>query len=260
MRTNDFWIRPDWPAPAAVGALMSTRGGGVSCGPFASLNLREGIGDDAQCVSVNQARHAQRCEAIPVWLSQVHGARVVHLVGPTAAGAFEADAAVTTVPGLACSVQVADCLPVLLSTRQGLAVAAVHAGWRGLAGGVLEAALSALCVAGRCAPSDVLAWLGPAIGPRAFEVGFDVLEAFGATANAAPGFTPVLVPATPAVPKWLADLAWLARHRLGAAGVDAVYGNDGSQGWCTWSNPSKFFSYRRDAPSGRLAASIWLRF
>lgn len=257
-RDGDPWLRPDWPElPANVGALMSTRGGGVSVPPFDGLNLKAGIGDDAAAVAVNQARHAERCgSARPVWLLQVHGSTVVRLTRPLDAAAPEADAAVTTTPGLACSVQVADCLPVLFAADNGRAVAAAHAGWRGLAGGVLEAALRALCDAAGSTPSAVSAWLGPAIGPGAFEVGADVPAAFGP--GGAARFRPHRA-AADGEPKWLADLPGLARDRLAAAGVRAVSGNDGSTPWCTVSDASRFFSFRRDGLTGRLAASIWLR-
>ena len=254
---GDAWLRPEWPElPDRFGALMSTRRGGVSTGAFAGLNLRQGIGDETAAVAINQARHAARCGARPVWLAQVHGSEVVRLAYPLPETAPEADAAVTTVPGVACSVQAADCLPVLFATDNGRGVAAAHAGWRGLAGGVLETTVQALCKATETTPAALSAWLGPAIGPDAFEVGADVLTAFGPGATAR--FRPQRA-AADGTPKWLAHLPGLARDRLQAAGVRAVHGNDGGAGWCTVGNASRFFSFRRDGRTGRLAASIWLR-
>lgn len=254
------WWQPDWPLPPGVGALMSTRHGGVSAAPFDSLNLKSGIGDDPAAVAINQDRHAGRCGALPVWLKQVHGSRVVRLDGAAGDGELEADAAVTTRPGLACSIQVADCLPVLFAADNGRGVGAAHAGWRGLAGGVLEATLQSLCEASGSTPGAVTAWLGPAIGPDAFEVGADVLAAFGASAGPVQPshFRPKQDAATD-VSKWFADLPGLARERLRACGVRAVHGNDASASWCTVSNASRFFSFRRDRVTGRLAASIWLK-
>ncbi len=261
-RDESPWFRPQWPVPDSVGALMSTRRGGVGQAPFDSLNLKADIGDDPVAVAENRARHARRCSAIPVWLNQVHGACVARLTQPPINGLLpEADASVTTQAGLACSILVADCMPVLLAARNGRAVAAAHAGWRGLAGGVAQAAVIAVCNGAHCDPGEVVAWLGPAIGPRAFEVGADVLRAFGEPATAgreAPRFKAVAAPPS-SPPKWLADLPGLVRERLRAAGVNALYGNDGSAAWCTVGNPSDFFSFRRDGGvTGRLAASVWL--
>src|SRR6185436_10728393 len=165
-------MQPEFHAPSNVGAWMSTRDGGVSAPPWDTLNLGRSVGDDAAAVRENRARFARRIGAAPVYLRQVHGARVVRIDREMAdAEPVEADAAFTTEPGVACTVQVADCMPVLLAAPNGRAVAAAHAGWRGLAGGVIEAALAALCDAAACAPADVLVWLGPCIGPSAFEVG-----------------------------------------------------------------------------------------
>ena len=244
-------LRPDWPAP--VLALMSTRAGGVSAPPFASLNLRPsqlgGPGDDPAAVAENQRRFAQALGAVPVWLDQVHGARVVRLAADDRLPGRplqRADASVTTVPGVACAVLVADCLPLLLSRSDGGAVAAVHAGWRGLAAGVIEAAVGALCDAGACAASDLMAWIGPCIGPRAFEVGAEVVQACGS----GPRF--VARRRADGSPGWLADLPGLARDRLAAAGVVSIGGGLG----CTVSEPLRFFSYRRDGLTGRMAAAV----
>lgn len=242
------WLRPDWTAPG-VGALMSTRAGGVSAGAHATLNLKPDVGDDPAAVAENRARFAAALGGTPVWLEQVHGVRVVRLdrshAAPGAAPPV-ADASVCTEPGLACTVQVADCLPVLFAAPQARGVAAAHAGWRGLAGGVLEATLASLCDAAGCAPEQVQAWLGACIGPGRFEVGADVLRAF-------PGADPARFSAfRPG--KWLADLPGLARDRLRAAGVTAISGG----GWCTVDDPSRFFSFRRDPVTGRMAAAVWI--
>ncbi|MBQ0958596.1 peptidoglycan editing factor PgeF [Ideonella sp. 4Y11] len=236
---------------------MSTRAGGVSAPPFDSLNLRpSGLRadavDDPSAIAENQRRWAAvMAPARPVWLDQVHGARVVRLGLADlndASGPFhQADAAVTTERGVACTVLVADCLPVLLADRRGRAVGAAHAGWRGLAGGVLEATVAELCDAAEGTPAGLQAWLGACIGPNAFEVGADVRDAFGPAAQA--HFRP-----TGQAGKWWADLPSLARQRLAAAGVTLVSGGR----WCTASNASRFFSFRRDRVTGRHAASVWL--
>ncbi|MEP6872973.1 MAG: peptidoglycan editing factor PgeF [Burkholderiales bacterium] len=248
---------PDWLAPAwhlsNVGALMTTRAGGVSTAPFDALNLRAGLGDDAAAVAHNQRVVAEAIAAALVWLNQVHGREVVRLTASDARAAatvHDADASVTTEPGVGCAVQVADCLPVLFAAPDGRAVGAAHAGWRGLALGVLEATLQAVCEAAACEPREVRAWLGACIGPAQFEVGADVLAAF----EAAPD-SPRFRPRGPTHPgKWLADLPALARDRLHAAGLPDVSGG----AWCTVSEPSRFFSYRRDRITGRMAACIWI--
>lgn len=237
------WIEPDWPAPHSVKALVTTRHGGVSRGPYASLNLGIRIGDDVQAVAENRARLRSLLPSEPRWLRQVHGVNVVQADG--AEGEAIADAAFTGMVGTVCAVQIADCLPVLLCDRAGRCVAAAHAGWRGLSAGVLEQTVSALGVP----PDELMAWLGPAIGPRKFEVGADVFESFtsgdrGATA----AFEPVREG------KWLADLYALARRRLSRAGVDSVYGG----GLCTFSDPARFFSHRRDGVTGRQGAFVWI--
>lgn len=252
--------RPFIPAeglPPEVGGLMSTRRGGVSRAPFDSMNLRPaGLRGDAvdepASIHENQRRFASWLEgAQPVFLDQVHGSVVVRLgrAGLARGQAHAvADASVTTERGIACTVLVADCLPVLLAAPGGRGVAAAHAGWRGLAGGVVEAALSALCQAADCQPGEVTAWLGACIGPTAFEVGGEVREAFGPSAEAAFRLGPV-------EGKWLADLPALARQRLSEAGVGRVAGG----AWCTFSDPARFFSFRRDRVTGRHAAAIWIR-
>ena len=249
------WLAPAWPG-AAVGAVMTTRAGGVSRGRFASMNVGVAVGDDPGDVAANRRLLAEAIAAVPVLLRQVHGVRVVRIGSADAApgaAAHEADAAVTTAPGVACVVQAADCLPVLLAAPDGRAVGAAHAGWRGLAGGVVEAAVAAVAEAAACAPREISAWLGACIGPDAFEVGGDVREAFGVDGDgdssaAARRFR------VKGGGKWLADLAGLARDRLVAAGVGAISGGE----WCTVGDPARFFSYRRDGATGRMAAAVWI--
>jgi YfiH family protein len=250
------WLRPDG-LPLRVGAVMSTREGGLSSPPWASMNLGAAVGDDADVVARNRLRFAQAIGAVPVFLQQVHGAHVVRLgsaaAQPAAAGPYRADASLTTEPGIACTVLVADCLPVLFAAPDGRAVAAAHAGWRGLAGGVLEATLAALCAAAGCQAEEVQAWLGACIGPQAFEVGPDVLQAFGAD-PARPDPARFVPRAGGQGDKWLANLPQLARDRLWAAGVRRVSGGE----WCTVELASRFFSYRRDGVTGRMAAAVWI--
>lgn len=239
------WLVPEWRV-CGVGALMTTRAGGVSAAPFDSMNLREGVGDDPIAVVHNQAVLARAIGCTPVWLNQVHGRAVVRLTAAmVSAPTPTADASVTTEPGIACAVQVADCLPVLFAAPDGRAVGAAHAGWRGLAGGVLEATLGAVGEAAGCAPGEIHVWLGACIGPRRFEVGPDVLDAFGGGAQRFVAHTPG---------KWLADLPGLARDRLRRAGATDITGG----AWCTVSDPSRFFSYRRDGVTGRQSACVWI--
>jgi polyphenol oxidase len=244
------WLVPDWHA-RDVGAVMTTRRGGFSAAPFDSMNLRPGIGDDEQAVRSNQRLLAEAVGVRPVYLDQVHGAAVARLgaadLRPDAT-LQQADASITTERGIACAVQVADCLPVLFAAPG--AVGAAHAGWRGLAGGVLEATVSALCEAAHCQPASVQAWMGACIGPENFEVGADVLQAFGAS-PARPGRRFSARPAG----KWLADLPGLARDRLAAAGITALSGGQ----WCTVDDASRFYSFRRNKTTGRMAALVWLR-
>ena len=247
---------PDWPAPAGVKAVCSTRAGGVSLAPYDSLNLGDHVGDDAVAVAQNRARFIAALGARPVFLQQVHGTGVIALDGQTADGT-QADACIATQRGLACTIMVADCLPVLLCNRAGTVVAAAHAGWRGLANGVLERTYERFrppAPMGRGdAAMETIAWLGPCIGPEAFEVGADVKAAFE---QRDAGAAALFKPHTPG--KFLADLPGLARRRLAALGITQVYGNDGSAAWCTVANPSSFFSHRRDRVSGRFAAAVWL--
>lgn len=253
MPSSDPFLRPDWAVDARVGALMSTREGGVSVAPFDSLNLGRSVGDAPEAVVENRRRFEAAIGAPPVWLSQVHGVRVLRL--PAGEGPYEADACITTVLGAVCTVMVADCLPVLFAAPDARGVGAAHAGWRGLAGGVLEATVAALCDAARCRPDELSAWLGPCIGPRQFEVGADVLAAFGPTAAARFAPRGLAHVGPDGSPRWLADLPGLARDRLQAAGVVQVSGGR----WCTVEERSRFFSFRRDRTTGRMAAAVWIR-
>ena len=304
---NPDWTEPDWPAPPNVRALCTARQGGCSAGPYDSFNLGDHVGDDPGAVSANRQRlqdgiAAMTSGAHPVFLQQVHGTDVVLLDGNEGTGSADrqqrcADASMASAAGKVCTILVADCLPVLLTNRQGSVVAAVHAGWRGLAGlaisadtsarvekkaavagskGVLESTLGSFWALAQAqhAPAaikneaaqaeglraslaaDTLAWLGPCIGPEAFEVGEEVRAAFCEhNAAAARHFRPS------GAGKYLADLAALARQRLRAAGVTQIQGNDSSAPWCTVSHPSRFFSHRRDSASlgasGRFAVCIW---
>lgn len=249
-------------------ALFTTRSGGVSVVPWDTLNLGDHVGDDPSSVNANRALLQQSCSAHAVFLKQVHGVDVLKLDAATPHGS-QADACVTTQNGIACTIMVADCLPVLLTTADGKAVAAAHAGWRGLAGdvgsghkGVIESVFASLSAVSQGAPaSNVIAWLGPCIGPSTFEVGAEVKLAFEA---GQPGAGRFFVQGAPG--KYFADLAGLARQRLQALGVERVYGNDGSDAWCTVLNPDKYFSHRRDAgangngfgATGRMGALVWM--
>lgn len=238
-------VRPAWPAPTGVRAWTTTRRGGVSRGPYASWNLADHVGDAPVAVAQNRAILAAelRLPAAPRWLRQVHGCAVAATDWQSGCSA---DAAFADRPGVVCAVLTADCLPLLLCNRAGSRVAAVHAGWRGLAAGVIERSLERFADA----PEDVLAWLGPAIGPAAFEVGAEVLAAFcDQDAGAAVCFRNAARPG-----HWLADLYGLARRRLAAHGVRAVSGGE----LCTYADPQRFYSYRRDGETGRMATLIWL--
>jgi YfiH family protein len=223
---------------------MSTRAGGVSSGMYAALNLGDHVGDLVEAVAVNRQRLGALMPATPRWLNQVHGIKVADVA--RVANGHEADAAICREPGVACAVMTADCLPVLFCNRAGTVVAAAHAGWRGLCHGVIEATVAAMDEA----PADIMAWLGAAIGPNAFEVGDEVRAAFIASdPEAARAFMPGRMGG-----KWMADLYTLARQRLARAGVQQVFGGN----CCTYADSARFFSYRRDGKTGRMAAAIWL--
>lgn len=236
-------IFPDWPAPTQVKALQTTRLDGYSSGPYKSLNLGEHVGDDPLLVAANRQRLSAFLPSEPVWMHQVHGTNVIDAAQ---AGCLqEADGAFANAPDTVCCVMTADCLPVLLCDRAGTVVAAAHAGWRGLLHGVVEATVASM----RVPASELLAWLGPAIGPQAFEVGSEVRESFmNVHGNAEHAFAPQ------PNGKWLADIYLLARQRLQGAGVTQIYGGE----FCTYSDAARFFSYRRDRVTGRMASLIWL--
>lgn len=238
----DVFITPHWPAPATVRAGTSCRQGGISAPPYDSLNPAAHVGDSPAAVAANRARLGLPAE--PCWLQQVHGTRVAVLEANGRIG-IEADAAYTRTPGVICAVLTADCLPVLLCDRRGQEVAAVHAGWRGLSNGVIEATLDQFQV-----PADqLLAWLGPAIGPEIYEIGDEVRQAFveadpqtaGAFTATGPGH-------------WLMDIYTLARRRLQQRGVEQISGGE----YCTHTDATRFYSYRRDGVTGRMASVIWL--
>lgn len=248
------FIVPEWPAPRRVRCLQTTRQGGVSLPPYDSFNLGDHVGDAAEAVAANRALLAPHLPGTPVWLAQVHGTRVLELPadkggpgeeGPREEGPWEADGVVSRSPGQVCAVMTADCLPVLFCDRAGTVVAAAHAGWRGLLAGILENTVTAMGIAG----AEILAWLGPAIGAEAFEVGAEVRAAFLARdAASASCFW------AGAAGRYWADLQGLARQRLAACGLQSVQGGSG----CTYRDSEAFFSYRRDGHTGRMASLIWL--
>lgn len=248
------FLQPCFSHPR-VRAMMSRRGGGVSRPPYDSLNLGLHVGDRVDDVIENRRRWTQAFGMPLVRLTQVHGSEVLTL-DRVRDDAPRADASATSVAGIGCEVLVADCLPVLLAHRGGQAVAAAHAGWRGLAGGVLEAAVTRCCELAGAPPGEIEAWLGPCIGPAAFEVGAEVLVAFSRDPSSVR--TPGFVPRAGQPGKWLADLPGLARERLAAAGLARISGNDGSAPWCTVQQASVHFSFRRDRVTGRLAAAVGL--
>lgn len=247
------WIVPDWPAPPNVTALFTTRDvvNGSSPSAYASFNLGEHVGDNPMTVKKNRAALRRFLPNEPRWLKQVHGAAVVRLDGHGCAVSPSAppvgDAAFSRHPGTICAVLVADCLPILLCDHAGNVVAVVHAGWRGLAQGVIERAVGAISTL----PARLIAWLGPAIGPNHFEVGEEVRQAF-ITNDERSGAA--FIPHSSRKDKWFADLFLLARQRLQKAGVTEIYGG----GICTFSDPARFYSYRRDGNCGRMAGLIWL--
>jgi polyphenol oxidase len=238
-------ITPDWPAPPGVRAAFTLRTGGVSAPPYDSLNLSARVGDAAACVAENRRRVRDRLglPAEPAWVEQVHGTHVTELDG--AQPREPADAVITRRRATVCAVQVADCMPVLFAARSASVVGVAHAGWRGLAAGVLEATVARL----RAPSAELIAWLGPAISAPHFEVGSEVRAAFLARDAGAVGAF-----AANARGRWQCDLAALARRRLAALGITSVSGG----AWCTWADRERFFSFRRDRRCGRMAALIWL--
>ena len=246
MNTHD-WIVPDWPAPPGVRALITTRAGGASRGAYAGLNLGLNSGDAAEAVARNRASLRQWLPAEPLWLRQVHGTTVVE--ASNVEGSPEADAAIARRRRRVCAVLTADCLPLLMCDEAGTIVAAVHAGWRGLCGGVIEQTLRAM----DSPPQAQLAYLGPAIGAAAYEVGAEVRDAFlAADPGGEPESEAAFAPGAPG--KFHADLYALARRRLARCGVSRIYGG----GRCTYTERERFYSYRRDGATGRMASLIWI--
>jgi YfiH family protein len=241
------WIEPEWPVPAHVRVISTLRGGGVSQGPYASLNLAAHVGDEPPAVAANRMllREAAHLPAEPLWLTQVHGIEVARHRGGGTTAPPRADASIAMEVAQVCAVMTADCLPVVFTDRRGTRVALAHAGWRGLAAGVLEATIAALEVA----PAELHAWLGPAIGADAFEVGTEVRETFLRCSSAAEACF-----RANARSRWQADLSALARMMLEIAGVRSVHGG----GWCTHDDAGRFFSFRRDGVTGRMATLAWL--
>lgn len=239
------WIIPDWLAPASIRACSTTRNGGISRPPYADFNLGDHVGDASDAVVENRSRliKALNLPAEPAWLEQVHSDKVV-AVDSMSASSVQADASFASSKNHVCVVMTADCLPVLFCDRAGTQIAAAHAGWRGLAAGVLENTLTTFT----CRPEEVLVWLGPAIGPQAFEVGEDVVSCFvNANGQAISAFKQV------DESHWLADIYLLAKQRLLQAGVSHIYGG----GLCTYSDSKRFYSFRRDRQTGRMASLIW---
>jgi hypothetical protein len=235
------FLTPDWPVPANVRVLVTTRAGGISVAPWDGCNLADHVGDDPAAVAENRRRLRAHLPGEPVWLKQVHGVRCIDA---EVAGSNEADAAFTRAPGVVCAVLTADCLPVLLCDMAGSVVAAAHAGWRGLAAGIIESTVRSLDVPGE----QIMAWLGPAIGPDNFEVGDEVREAFvSRDPQAASAF------AQRSNGQWLCDIYQLAQQRLAVLGVCRIASAD----FCTVRDAERFYSYRRDGVTGRMASLIW---
>lgn len=238
-------IFPDWPQPKSVSSCSTTRAGGVSLPPFDSLNLGDHVEDSFEAVSENRQRLVKLAQLPqqPVWLEQVHGTRVLHLDGSKIKNK-QADAVYTNQKGQVCAIMTADCLPVLFCNMAGSEVAAAHAGWRGLCNGVLENTVSQFV----SPTNEIMAWLGPAIGAEKFEVGGEVKDAFvNQSSDLASAFTPHNG-------KYLADIYLLARKKLSTMGINAIYGGD----FCTVTDENRFFSYRREGKTGRMASLIWV--
>jgi YfiH family protein len=241
----DF-IQPNWPAPTNVRSLQTTRVGGISVGPYSSLNLGAHVGDNQVLVEHNRQLLAPYLPSSPVWINQVHGIGVINAA--SSSSLQDADASYSKLANVVCATMTADCLPVLLCDNKGTVVSAVHAGWRGLCDGVIEAAVREMAVP----VSEVLAWLGPAIGPQSFEVGDDVRTQFiTIDPSASLAFKPHS-------DKWLCDIYLLAKQRLQSIGVSQIYGATINVEFCTYSEVDRFYSFRRDNVTGRMASLIWL--
>ncbi len=247
-KVPEAWLVPDWPAPGNVGALSTTRAGGCSAAPYDTMNIGSRVDDDPHCVARNRATLLQACAGADSlqWLHQVHGVLCIE-ARAHCAGEVAADASCTREAGIGCLVGTADCVPVLFCDRQGSWVAAAHAGWRGLCDGVLESTLDQY----GGDPAGLLAWLGPCIGPNSFEVNDDVRDAFLAVDSAAESAFRTAGDAG----RWLGDLPEIARQRLRARGVTQVYGGH----WCTVEDAERFYSFRRDNVTGRMASVVWLK-
>ena len=248
-------IEPSWVAPQQVRAFCTTRHGGVSKSPFNTLNLGLNAGDDSADVLQNRIIVRSHLPTEPLWLKQIHGATVSTPINRNASSGrpFEADAAVTNIPNEVLAILTADCMPVLFASKSGGVIGAAHAGWRGLSGSVLENTLQEmLAISPGLSPKDIVVWMGPAIGPTAFEVGEDVLQAFTPQGQdiLSKAFTPIV--ASPG--KYLANLYLLARDRLRSLGIEQIDGGD----FCTFNDSERFFSYRRDKETGRFASLIWI--
>lgn len=248
------WIKPDWPAADTVRGLVTTRMGGFSEPPFDSFNLAAHVDDAHEAVEENRRLLRQYVPSEPLWLNQVHSNTMID-AGERRQSLLDADGSFSTRAKVVCAVLTADCLPVLLCNRQGSGVAALHAGWRGLAAGILEQGVSRLTQVTNSEPGDILVWLGPAIGPGRFEVGEDVRQAFLSRDQAmGSAFSTITPDGHAGKAKWLADIYQLARLKLARIGVDAVYGGN----FCTYDQAELFYSYRRDGMTGRMASLVWL--
>jgi YfiH family protein len=242
-------LNPEWPAPPQVKTAVTTRKGGISLGPYQSLNLGDHVGDDPKCVLANRVLLSKFLPNEPIWLKQVHGVQV----STPGARVLEADAIVTNKPNEVLAIMTADCLPVLFTSESGDVIGAAHAGWRGLCNGVLENTVKEMQALSKTSSAkNMMAWLGPAIGPQAFEVGADVLEAYQNAKIPFPNQSFVDMPSKPG--KYLANLYLLARSRLESIGLNQIYGGD----FCTVNQEEQFFSYRRDGVTGRFASLIWI--
>lgn len=244
---NLTFIQPNWPAPKNIRAIQTTRQGGFSQAPYDSFNLATHVGDNAHTVAKNRQLLNPYLPSEPVWVNQVHGVRV--LDAATSSCLEDADASIARQKNVVCVTMTADCLPLLMCDTQGTVVAAVHAGWRGLCDGVIEATVKKMAVL----PAEILVWLGPAIGPESFEVGEDVRQAFLAQDPNA-----TLALQSIGNEKWLCDLYTLAKQRLQAVGVRQIYGASVNENFCTFKQQDQFFSFRRDKSTGRMASLIWL--
>lgn len=248
-------IKPSWVVPQQIQSFYTTREGGVSKPPFDSLNLGVNAGDHLEDVLQNRSILRAGLPAEPIWLKQIHGITVSTPASRNASvnGPFEADASVTNIPNEVLAILTADCMPVLLASKNGDVIGAAHAGWRGLSGGVLENTIQEMCSLSKgLIPRDISVWMGPAIGPTAFEVGEDVLQAFASQSQDI--LLEAFQPVNGSPEKYLANLYLLAEGRLRSLGVEQIYGG----GFCTVNDPAHFFSYRRDKQTGRFASLIWI--